>query len=372
MIRRIAISGIVSVLLTTFALVSISVAQDVRINEVSPEGDWIELYNQSVSPVDVSLLWLCSKFVYRRIDNGSGAGPDVSVISGTLLIPSGEYLVLSWDIDAAGADVGLYNSNSFASDTAMEDFMQYNFTGAGGRENVAVTKGIWTVGTSAPAVLPGKTLSYFGPGTGAGAWDNSEATQGANNASLPVELAEFTGRLAHEEIELSWSTRSEINNLGFEVQAMAPAATSFETLGFVPAGSEGSGIQNYGYTIDGLIAGPYLFRLKQLDKGGTIKYSSIVEIAVPVNGTHDLSAAFPNPFNDDARFNLTLSKDQQVRVEVYDVNGRRVDTLFNGIVPADDTRQFHISGTNLPSGTYFYRVSGENFATTKSVVRVSF
>lgn len=372
MCKRSALPRIALILLATFVFVSTGVGQDVRINEISPEGDWIELYNQSGSEVDVSSLWLCSKFVYRRIDNGDGAGPDISVISGSLAIPSGEYLVLSWDIDAVGADIGLYNSNSFASAAAMEDFMQYNFTGAGGRENVAVTKGIWTAGTSAPAVLPGKTLSYFGPGTGAGAWDISESTRGADNASLPVELAEFSGQLVYDAVELSWSTRSEINNLGFEVQVMAPTTPSFETVGFVPAGSEGSGIQNYAYTVDGLVAGRYYFRLRQLDIGGTIKYSSLVEISVPVAGTHEISNAYPNPFNDRARFNLAVSKDQNVEIEVYDISGRQVATVFTGMVSADNTRQFHISGTSLPSGTYFYRVTGENFSTTKSVVRVSF
>ena len=352
-------------------LVTTVSAQDVRINEVSPEGDWIELYNQSAGTVDVSLYWMCVQFAYTRLDNGStiNGGLPIGIISGSLNIPAGGFLVLSLDIDGTGSDVDLYNNSTFTSATSMEDFMQYNFTG--GREGVAQTKGIWTTGESVPLPPAGKTLSYFGPGTGAGAWDSSNPTQGFDNEALPVELANFDARIAERDVLLYWTTASEINNLGFEVQAMLQNDPSFQTVGFVPAGPNGSGIQNYEYVLPDVIAGNHAFRLRQLDIGGAKKYSDIVELSVEVDGTYELTQAYPNPFTDYARFNLTVAREQNVRVELFDMNGRMIRTVYDGVLPAGENRLFKISGENLSSGTYFYRVSGENFATTKSVVLLS-
>ena len=83
-----------------------------------------------------------------------------------------------------------------------------------------------------------------------------------------------------------------------------------------------------------------------------------------------LSAAYPNPFNVQTRFDLTLERSQVVRVEVYDVLGRRVALLHEGSLAAQTPYTFHIDGRDWPSGTYVYRVTGETFAETASIVLV--
>ncbi len=81
-----------------------------------------------------------------------------------------------------------------------------------------------------------------------------------------------------------------------------------------------------------------------------------------------LSGAYPNPFNPQAQFNLTLEHSQSVRIDVFDVLGRHVDQLHEGTLAAQVQHTFRIDGQNLSSGTYLYRVMGENFAETRSIV----
>jgi len=73
-----------------------------------------------------------------------------------------------------------------------------------------------------------------------------------------------------------------------------------------------------------------------------------------------LSAAYPNPFADRASFTLRLDDAQRVRVELYDVRGRRVALLHDGPLSASEHR-FEIDGTGLAAGTYLYVASGERF-----------
>ncbi len=149
----------------------------VKINEVlfSSTGNQVELKNFGSSSVDVSNWWFCTLFDYTRV----GALP---VLSGELNIPAGGILALSGiGLNDNSADLGLYNSGSFGSTTAMEDFLQWG-GGGQGRESVAVSKGIWTAGDFAAAPADGHSLEYDGDGNAAGDWfDQDNPTIGSDN-----------------------------------------------------------------------------------------------------------------------------------------------------------------------------------------------
>jgi hypothetical protein len=76
-----------------------------------------------------------------------------------------------------------------------------------------------------------------------------------------------------------------------------------------------------------------------------------------------LSAPSPNPAHGAARFSLTLTRPQHVRVEVFDAVGRRVATLHEGALAAGET-PFALDAAALPSGIYVVRASGDDFVET--------
>ena len=73
-----------------------------------------------------------------------------------------------------------------------------------------------------------------------------------------------------------------------------------------------------------------------------------------------LSPAFPNPFNPQANFTMTVDADQQVRIEVFDIVGRRVSVLHDGTLSAGRIHQFTFDAGSLPSGTYVLRATGSS------------
>lgn len=81
-----------------------------------------------------------------------------------------------------------------------------------------------------------------------------------------------------------------------------------------------------------------------------------------------LSSAYPNPFNPQAQFNLTLERSQFVRIGLYDALGRQVERLYEGTLAAQIQHTFRIGSQSLPSGSYFYRVTGDDFSETRGVV----
>jgi len=91
------------------------------------------------------------------------------------------------------------------------------------------------------------------------------------------------------------------------------------------------------------------------------------EDAAPLVGSHRLSAAYPNPFNADSRFNLEVARTQDVKIELFDVLGRSVQVLHNGALTAGADHEFAIRGADLPNGVYLVRAVGEEFKETRTV-----
>ena len=148
---------ITSLLTLVFAaLLSASSFAQVRITQVVPSTETVTIHNYGGSTVNISSFQLCTLFNYDLLSN-------MTLVNGSLNLTSGADVtitssVLLRDLDA---DLGLYNSSSFTSPTAMQDFLQWGDAG-NGRESVAVSKGIWTAGEFISAPAP---YAYTGNGT---------------------------------------------------------------------------------------------------------------------------------------------------------------------------------------------------------------
>lgn len=80
-----------------------------------------------------------------------------------------------------------------------------------------------------------------------------------------------------------------------------------------------------------------------------------------------LSAAYPNPFNPQTSFSLTVDVRQEVTVEVFNLLGVRVRQLYHGEMQSGEPREFTFVADDLPSGIYLYRVQGETFLATRQM-----
>ena len=182
--------------------------------------------------------------------------------------------------------------------------------------------------------------------------------------NLPVELVAFDAQVSGRDVLLRWETASETNNAGFEVQMQN--GENWDVLGWVEGHGTTTQAQQYSYSTD-LLPGTYSFRLKQIDYDGQFEYFGGVEATVGTPSTHLLSAVYPNPFNPQASFDLAVAQTQHVSVELYNVLGQRLATLFNATMEADANQTFTIDGAGLATGQYVVRVAGERFAESRTV-----
>jgi hypothetical protein len=253
--------------------------------------------------------------------------------------------------------------------------------------NVCVDNGVamWTVGTLEPGELRtitfsptirsdarrGTVLRSLIRGTANGSDEvvlQRDLLVADRDTPLPVELAAFDATLNDEGVLLQWTTASETNNAGFEVQMRRGPDGAFAAQGFVDGHGTTTEAQTYRFRVDDLSPGPYAFRLKQIDVDGTAELSPVVAVTMAMKEAFLLSEAAPNPFRGEAWLTLQVREAQSVRAELYDVLGRRVATLHEGVLDAGREHRLSLDGRGLSSGLYLVRVAGERFAETRRVV----
>jgi len=176
---------------------------------------------------------------------------------------------------------------------------------------------------------------------------------------LPVELISFTADVNKNNAMLSWSTSSESNNSGFEIERSGNNG-QWSKIGFVH-GKGNSSSQNFYFFADkNLNTGIYNYRLKQIDYNGNYEYHYLQnEINIGKPEEFSLKQNYPNPFNPMTKIDFSLPEDGNVSLSVYDNSGKLVSKLMNGSVNSGyHSVNFNASG--ISSGIYFYKLEFEN------------
>ena len=189
------------------------------------------------------------------------------------------------------------------------------------------------------------------------------------NGTLPVEFTSFTGSVADNAAKLEWTTATEQNNAGFQVQQKVDG--SFQNIegAFVEGAGTAEEPQSYSYRVEDLDAGQHTFRLKQVDVDGGSSFSKETTVKVGLDSQYELQA-YPNPISEQATIKFAVKESQDVTLELYNTLGQRVQVLHQGAVPSSQTRTVSLQASDLSSGLYIVRMRGESFSTTKSVTVV--
>jgi len=202
--------------------------------------------------------------------------------------------------------------------------------------------------------------------------DGKEILQGTKLAlpelaPLPVELTSFTSTVSAAGVTLMWTTASEINNHGFDVERSYDG-NIFSSIGFVNGHGTSAEIHNYAFTDkpDNNTSGTFYYRLKQVDMNGQSTYSQVLTVKFDVPTHYSLAQNFPNPFNPSTTIKYTVPQNGPVTIKLYDITGREVATLVNEVktVGSYDLK-FNASG--LASGVYIYRMIAKDFVSVKKM-----
>jgi hypothetical protein len=198
-------------------------------------------------------------------------------------------------------------------------------------------------------------------------------------APLPVELARFDGEVVEGSVRLSWTTTSEDNNAGFQVQRRAGGSSwshgSWSDVRFVEGAGTTSDPQTYRFTDSDIpySADSLSYRLKQIDTGGTASLTDPITIARGGPAGLELLGTAPNPASRRATVRYGIPgglsrKGEEVRLELYDTLGRQVRSMDLSGTAGRHTRTLDVSG--LPSGMYLLHLEAGGQAVTRKLTVV--
>ena len=180
--------------------------------------------------------------------------------------------------------------------------------------------------------------------------------------TLPVELSSFTASPNNRDINLNWSTLTEINNSEFDIERKTFTTDNWKKVGSVAGNGTSNVPHNYTFYDRNLASGIYTYRLKQTDFNGNFEYHNLneeVTIGVPV--ILQLIQNYPNPFNPSTTINFDLPVAGIITLKVFNTSGKEVATLVNEARSAG-YHSVNFDASNLSSGVYYCRLEANGFS----------
>ncbi len=172
---------------------------------------------------------------------------------------------------------------------------------------------------------------------------------GSGGSVLPIELLSFSATLLGTEVELQWTTLTEMNNDFFTLERSADL-NEWTIIGTEQGAGTSLSSLDYSYTDNSSFESPiYYYRLKQTDYNGDYTYSDIIHVTVPFELNQNI-VLFPNPTADITYLNLKDELiDQTIVINVYSES----HTHINGLTTIG-TKNVDISQLTceLPYGIY--------------------
>lgn len=187
--------------------------------------------------------------------------------------------------------------------------------------------------------------------------DNIIITGTVSNV-LPIELISFNATPIANNVSLTWSTASEINNDYFTLERSINAIYFVEIETIDGAGNSNQ-ILNYSHVDGNVISGVSYYKLKQTDYDGKFEYSDIVSVNLL---SFDEIKIYPNPFDGSVLFlNTNILQGKNIQLRIIDFNGREIISKVLLLKESNENNLDElVSLENIPDGLYIINVISEN------------
>ncbi|MCZ8354295.1 MAG: T9SS type A sorting domain-containing protein [Cyclobacteriaceae bacterium] len=171
------------------------------------------------------------------------------------------------------------------------------------------------------------------------------ASVNGNGNPLPVTWLDFYVIENQNDIELRWSTATEINSNYFEIQKSLDGSHWYE-IGRIQGKGNTNQQQNYSYQDQSSKQISY-YRIKQFDVNGAYDYSKVIKFEL--DNFQSYLKIYPNPWHKQTQ-SLHIETETITTIELYNVSGDLVLSLDS------KKNTFTADDINLPQGVYILKL----------------
>ena len=222
----------------------------------------------------------------------------------------------------------------------------------------------WDVANFSPAYSPATNYYYA---ERSGIKNFNAFGVGNKNRALPVELLTFNATPVNNQVNVTWSTATEINNDHFELERSSDAK-NFEAIAEVKGAGNSSSLKNYEYNDKFPLSGVSYYRLKQVDFNGKFTFSNIatVHFGGANNDINTLSIE-PNPFADMMKLQFSTADAGRAQISIMDLTGKVIYTQNSDYAQGNNAITINVE--NLAAGVYTLQMQYDNNITTRKIVK---
>ena len=265
-------------------------------------------------------------------------------------VSSIEYWQFDRSAPADAVKLSLYwEDASYSRINDCSDLTVAHWNGAAWVEEAGTASGSCS-GTGSGNVQTNSTVSSFSPFT--------FGSKVGNKNPLPIELTSFKAKCDGENVVLSWSTATEMNNDYYTLERSSDAI-GWETVSTIKGAGTSVNIKNYESIDKTPYTGYTYYRLAQTDFDGKRTYSNIIYVESCLSNIVDIVVQ-PNPSTGIYNLSIKGDKNQLSSIDVYNVLGENV---------YHSTKQdltFNIN--DKPNGVYFLYVTFNSKVIIKQIV----
>lgn len=186
------------------------------------------------------------------------------------------------------------------------------------------------------------------------------STSGTQNivvdcSSVPVTLLNFNGERRTGYNILSWTTATEVNNAGFELERSNDGLSFSKIASIASKSANGNSNQQLSYSFNDynqLIVNAY-YRLKQLDKNGKFYYSAVVLIKAGKATQIEIVSIYPNPVKNELNIKIASPLNDKVELQLTDVSGKVLVRREVSLMSGDNV--FNIPVAQFAQGVYLIK-----------------
>jgi hypothetical protein len=174
-------------------------------------------------------------------------------------------------------------------------------------------------------------------------------------SAVPVNLLYFTGNKLGNINKLNWTTLTEQNNIGFELQRSADG-NNFSKIGFINAANNGNSnnSNSYQFIDEQPLKGNNYYRLKQMDKDGKFNLSNIVLLKGNSIAELTITEVYPNPVKNNITIKIHSPKAEKANVVITDATGKVI--LQQNCALTQGVNNIKMQMSSIAKGNYLLKV----------------
>jgi hypothetical protein len=261
-------------------------------------------------------------------------------------------------VNAGGDQVIESDASATLAGSILGNASSFEWTGGNGTFNPGTSTLNTTYTPSADEISIGSVELYL-TATGTCGIVNDTIVITITNPT-PVTLLEFKGVNTTQGNRLNWSTSSEQNNTGFQIQRSIDGQR-FVTIGYVKSAAMNGNSQQilaYQFMDVNPATGTNYYRLKQIDLDQKFSLSKVIALQVKPSALKLTVQVYPNPTTSNVNLAISSSSNGPIAVLITDAQGKLVHRFNRNLISGTQTIQWSV--TNWASGLYHIRLIDQN------------